>query len=136
MAEALHSVQAMDKQDFLAVVQSAGVGGNAKDAEIVAIAVTRSLAQLVSDETRRRHFISQLPGFLKTPLRDHPPEWLVMDREALVQHVASALGVHASRATDAVRAVWKALRSAVSPGDIAAFERAIPSDIVLLLEAS
>ncbi|MBI1734307.1 MAG: DUF2267 domain-containing protein [Candidatus Rokubacteria bacterium] len=126
----------MEKSAFLAVVQSAGAAENPKDAETVAMAVTRSLVQLLSDPAARRHFITELPGFLKTALREEPPEWLPMDREAFVQHVASALGTHAPRATQAVRAVWKALRSAISPGEVAAFERAIPPDVAVWLAAS
>ncbi|MBI2207657.1 MAG: DUF2267 domain-containing protein [Candidatus Rokubacteria bacterium] len=126
----------MDKREFLAAVQSAGAADSPKEAEMVALAVTRSLTQLLSEPARRRHFITELPGFLKTPLREEPPEWLAMDREALVQHVASALGTHAPRATQALRAVWKALGSAVSAGELAAFGRSIPSDIVDFLETA
>ena len=125
----------MDKSQFLTAVRSAGAAESTREAEMVAMAVTRSLAQLLSDPAERRHFIAQLPGFLKTPLREEPPASLAMDREALIQHVAAALGTHASRATQALHAVWKVLRSAVSPGELAAFERAVPSEIVAFLEA-
>lgn len=136
VAAPLLTIYVMDKREFLAVIQGAGAAEDPKEAEIVSLAVTRSLSQLLSESARRRHFITELPGFLKTPLREEPSEWLPMDREALVQHVAAALGIHAPRATQALRAVWKALGSAVSPGELAAFGRSIPRDVVDLLEGA
>jgi uncharacterized protein (DUF2267 family) len=124
----------MRKSEFVAHVQAAAALDTPRDAEAVAHAVTRALSQLLSDPSERRHFITQLPGFLKTPLRDDPGEWLVMDREALLQHVAHALGTRVPEATRAVRAVWSGLQAALAPGQLAQFERHVPKDVVALLE--
>jgi uncharacterized protein (DUF2267 family) len=124
----------MDKREFVTVVQVAANLASPEEATALALAVTRALSQLVSNPAERRHFITQLPGFLKTPLRDDPPEWLVMDREALLQHVAHILRTHVPEATRALRAVWRGLRAAIAPGQIAQFERHLPRDVVALLE--
>ncbi len=126
----------MDKREFLAHVQAAAALGSPREAQALALAVTRALSQLVSDPTERRHFITQLPGFLKTPLRDDPSEPLVMDREALLQHVAHGLGTHVPEATRALRAVWSGLKAAIASGQITRFEQHLPQDVVALLERS
>jgi uncharacterized protein (DUF2267 family) len=124
----------MQKPEFLAHVQAAAALDTPRKAEAVALAVTRALSQLLSDSSERRHFVTQLPGFLKTPLRDEPPEWLVMDREALLQHVAHELGMRVPEATRALRAVWSGLKALLAPGQVAEFERHVPKDVVALLE--
>jgi uncharacterized protein (DUF2267 family) len=88
------------------------------------------------DPELRRHFISQLPGFLKSRLQDHPPPALSMDRDALIQHVAAALEAHAAVGERALRAVYRVLRQAVSPGQIAEFEAHVPTDIASFLHGT
>jgi uncharacterized protein (DUF2267 family) len=124
----------VQKTAFLTFVQTSIPVDTPKRAEEIALAVTRSLSRLVADSAVRRHFITQLPGFLKSELREHPPDWLVMDREAWLQHVASTLDTHVPDASRAVHAVWAGLKAAVSPGQIAEFERHIPADVVAFLE--
>ena len=124
----------MKRDDFLARVQKTGVLPGRKEAERWSTEVLRALTHLLSEAEIRRHFISQLPGFLKARLRDEPPHVLLMDREAFLQHVASALGTHVPGATPAVRVVYDVLKEALSPGQIAEFEAHVPKDIALFLE--
>ncbi len=124
----------MTRKDFLAQVQGIGDGVTTKEAERWSVAVLVALSQLVSDTALRRHFATQLPGFVKSRILEEPPESLLMDREALLQHIASALGTHVPEAQRALRAVYRAVKAAVAPGQITAFEAHIPRDIVTALE--
>ena len=58
----------------------------------------------------------------------------MMDREALIQHVAAALDVPAPEGRRALLALWGVLRRSVSQGEIAAFQAPLPRDIAALLE--
>jgi uncharacterized protein (DUF2267 family) len=124
----------MKKSEFLAKVQKLGGLGSPTDAERWSTTTVRALAQLAPEPEQRRHFISQLPGFLKSPLHDEPPAPLLMDRDAFVQHLAAELGTHAPDGERALRAVYQVLKEAVSPGQIAEFEAHIPKDIAAFLE--
>ncbi len=124
----------MTQKDFLAHVQGVGDGVTTKEAERWSVAVLIALSQLVSDTTLRRHFVTQLPGFLKSRVLEEPPESLLMNREALLQHIASALGTHVPEAQRALQAVYRAVKAAVAPGQITAFEAHIPKDVVAALE--
>lgn len=124
----------MRKDEFLARVQQAGGLGSAGEAERWSVAVLTALSHLFPDPEIRRHFIAQLPGFLKNRLRHEPPRGLVMDREAFVQHVAAALGTHAPEAERALAAVYRALKAAVSPGQLAAVEAHLPGDLARFLD--
>jgi uncharacterized protein (DUF2267 family) len=62
------------------------------------------------------------------------PRVLIMDAEALIQHVAASLGIHAPAAEEAIRAVYAVLRKAVSAGELADFEAKIPPDAAQLLK--
>lgn len=123
----------MTRQEFLRDVQAAGRLPGPKDAERWARCVVESLAQLAPDSETRRQFVTQLPGFLKSHLRSAPPPSIVMDQEALIQHVGAALGVRAPEAQRALTTVWQVVRKAVSPGEIADFEARIPPDIASFL---
>ncbi len=124
----------MKDRDFLARVQELGALPTRKEAQRWAIEVLRALADLLPEAEVRRHFISQLPGALKARLLAEPPRALLMDRGAFVQHVAAALGVHAADGERALRIVYRVLKEAVSPGQIAQFGAHIPKDIASLLE--
>lgn len=50
------------------------------------------------------------------------PSPLMMDREALIQHIAAAPDVHVPEGRRALLAVWSVLRRSVSQGEIAEFE--------------
>lgn len=123
----------MTRQEFLREVQEAGELPGPKDAERWARCVVDALAQLAPDSQTRRQFVTQLPGFLKTHLRSEPPSLIVMDREALIQHVGAALGVRAPEAQRALATVWRVVRKAVAPGEIADFETRIPPDVAAFL---
>lgn len=124
----------MKRDDFLARVEKTGDLRGRKEAERWSTEVLRALTHLLSEAEIRRHFMSQLPGFLKARLRDEPPHALLMDREAFVQHVASALRTHVPEAARALRVVYGVLKEALSPGQITEFEARIPKDIALFLE--
>jgi uncharacterized protein (DUF2267 family) len=124
----------MNRDDFLARVQKAGGLAGRNEAERWSTEVLRALTHLLSEAEIRRHFVSQLPGFLKSRLRDEPPHVLLMDREAFLQHVASALGTHVPGATRAVRVVYDVLKEALSAGQIAEFEGRVPKEIARFLE--
>jgi uncharacterized protein (DUF2267 family) len=123
----------MTREEFLERVQTTGALASQTEAERWSAAATRALAQLLPESELRRHFVSQLPGFLKSRLQDHPPPALSMDREALIQHVAAALDAHAAQGERALRTVYGVLKQAVSPGQIAEFEAHVPGDVALFL---
>jgi uncharacterized protein (DUF2267 family) len=123
----------MTREEFLEQVQKAGALASEEEAERWSAAAMQALAQLMPETELRRHFISQLPGFLKSRLQDHPPPALIMDRDALIQHVAASLEAHAAEGERALRAVYRVLRQAVSPGQITEFEAHVPRDVVLFL---
>jgi uncharacterized protein (DUF2267 family) len=126
----------MKDRAFAEAVQAAAGLPTRKEAERLAKAVAAALADLAPDSETRRHFLTQLPGFLKTHLQARRPRGLLMDREALVQHVAAALDVHAPEAQSAVQAVWRAIRQTVAAGELAEFEARVPKDVAAFLEAA
>jgi uncharacterized protein (DUF2267 family) len=119
----------MKKTEFLAQVKAAGGLSSAKEAERWSKAVLTALIDLAPDSETRRQFITQLPGFLKTPLLAEPPRLLVMEREAFIQHIGAALEVHASEAEHALTCVWSVLRKAVSAGEVADFQARVSKDV-------
>ena len=119
----------MKKTQFLAEVQAAGELSSAKEAERWSKAVLIALMDLAPDSETRRQFITQLPGFLKTPLLAEAPRALLMDHEALLQRIGAALQTHASEAERALTCVWSALRKAVSAGELADFQARAPKDV-------
>jgi uncharacterized protein (DUF2267 family) len=124
----------MNRRVFLERVRQATDVGADTEPERRAVAVVVALSHLLSDSASRRHFTSQLPGFLKSPLlaedRPVPTMWT---RDGFVRHVAARLGTHAAEAETVLRAVYSVLQDAVSPGEIAAFETQLPADIRALL---
>lgn len=119
----------MNKTEFLAQIQAAGALASAKEAERWSKAVLTALVDLAPDAEVRRQFITQLPGFLKTPLRDTEPRALLMDHEALLQRIGAALGAHATEAGRALVCVWSVLGKAISAGEIADFQARVPKDV-------
>ena len=123
-------------QQFLSEVQAAAGLSTRKDAERWAKAVAGALADLAPDSQTRRRFISQLPRVLKSALQAQTRPALMMDREALIQHVGAALDVHAPDARRALVVVWSVIRRSVSAGEIAEFGARVPKDVAALLEAA
>jgi uncharacterized protein (DUF2267 family) len=126
----------MKDQQFLSEVQAAAGLSTRKEAERWAKAVAGALVDLAPDAETRRQLITQLPHVLKSHLQTETRPALVMDREALIQHVGAALGVHAPEARRALLAVWSVVRRAVSAGELADFEARVPRDVAALLEAA
>jgi uncharacterized protein (DUF2267 family) len=126
----------MKDHQFLSEVQAAAGLPTRKEAERWAKAVVSALADAAPDAETRRQLITQLPRVLKTHLHTETHPALVMDREALIQHVGAALGVHAPEARRALLAVWGVIRRAVSAGELADFEARVPRDVAGLLEAA
>lgn len=124
----------MKTGDFFKRVQTAGGLPSRKEAELWSFGVLGALTQLLSEAEVRRHFISQLPGEIKSRLLAEPTHALSMDSNAFVQHVASALGVHAPEGERALRTVYRVLKEALSPGQISEFEAHIPKEIAAFLE--
>ena len=124
----------MKDRDFLARVQELGALPSRKEAQRWATEVLRALADLLPEAQARRHFISQLPGALKSRLRTEAARGFLMDSQALVQHIGAALGGHAADGERALRIVYRVLKEAVSPGQIAQFGAHIPKDIAGHLE--
>jgi uncharacterized protein (DUF2267 family) len=89
---------------------------------------------MLPDGEVRRHFASQLPGFLKSRLREERPRGLVMTRDAFLQHVGADLDLHAPEAERALIAVFGVFREAVSAGEVADLEAHLPREIAALLE--
>jgi uncharacterized protein (DUF2267 family) len=126
----------MKEQDFIRQVQAAAALSSREDAMEWSKAVTSALADLAPDSETRRQFITQLPGFLKSHLQAETRRSLVMDREALIQHVAATLDVHAPDARRALLAVWDVVRKAVSAGELADFEAQVPQDVATFLRTA
>ena len=124
----------MRETEFLERVQKAGTLPSLKEAELWSFGVLGALTQLLSEAEVKRHFISQLPGEIKSRLFAEPAHALSMDRNAFIQHVASTLGVHAPEGERALRAVYRVLKDALSPGQISEFEAHIPKEIAAFLE--
>ncbi len=124
----------MRAEDFVRRVQELGAPANRKEAERWAAVALVALGHLLPDAETRRHFASQLPGPFKSRLLAEPPRGLLMTRDAFVGHLGAALEVHAPEAERVLRAVYGALKQAVSMGEIADFEAHIPKDVAALLE--
>jgi uncharacterized protein (DUF2267 family) len=122
----------MEKHQFLERIQEAGGAGEEAEREAVAVAI--ALSHLLTESAQRRHFASQLPGFLKAPLladaRPVPAAWT---RDGFVRHLAAGLGTHAAGAETVLRRIYAVLQEAISPGQIAEFEAQLPADIRALL---
>lgn len=123
----------MKEQDFIRQVQAAAALSSRKEAARWSKTVTSALADLAPDSETRRQFITQLPGFLKSHVQAETQRSLVMDHEALIQHVGAALDLHAPDARRALLAVWNAIRKAVSAGELADFEDRVPEDVAAFL---
>lgn len=123
----------MTGKEFLSRVQRAGALPGQRDAERWSTVVVSALTHLLPDPETRRHFVSQLPGFLKSHVLAEKPRSMLMDRDAFLQHVGAALGVHAPEAERAFRAVYGVLRQTVSAGEIADLEGHVPADIAAFL---
>lgn len=123
----------MKTEEFLAHLQEAGAFPSRREAERRAKAVVSALAQVLPDAESRRHFTSQLPGFLKSHLLAERPRYLKMTPDAFLRHIGHALDAHVPEAQRSLRAVYGVLREAVAPGEIADFEARAPKDIAALL---
>jgi len=123
----------MNKDEFLARVQRTSALGSRKEAERRSKAVLSALAQMAPDAETRRHFATQLPGFLKSYLLAERPRYLKMTPDAFLQHIGRAVEAHVPEAQRTLRAVYGALRAAVASGEIDEFEARIPKDIAALL---
>lgn len=126
----------MTKQEFLSQVQAAAGLPSQQEAERWAKAVVGALADLAPDSETHRQFATQLPGFLKSHVQATTRRSLMMDREALIQHVGAALDLHAPDARRALLAVWGVLRRSVSAGELSDFKARVPEDVAALLEAA
>ena len=98
------------------------------------MAVLEVLCYLLVDAETRRHFLSQLPGTLKARLRAEERGAYDMDPDTLVQRVAAALDVHAPEGERAVRVVYRVLKEAVSPGQLAEYEASLPNHLAAFLK--
>jgi len=124
----------MQQHQLLARIQDLAGLANAKEADRWAMVVLLSLIHLLPDRHKRRRLITQLPGSLKARLSDEPPGASLMDLDSFLQHVAAGLGAHAPEGERAVRVVYRALREAVAPGELAKFEASLPHDVAAFLE--
>jgi uncharacterized protein (DUF2267 family) len=124
----------MNKRDFLSKVQRSAGLESPKEAERRSVAVLTALSHVLPDSEARRHFASQLPGFLKSRLAEERPRGLLLTRDAFLQHVGGALGVHAPEAERALSTVFGVLREAVSAGQVGDLEAHLPREIAALLE--
>lgn len=123
----------MTKDEFLARVEKAGALAGPEEAERRSRVVLSALTHLIRDPAPRRHFLSQLPGFLKSQLVAEAPASQLMNRDAFIRHIGAGLDVHAGEAERALEAVYGVLTEAISAGEISEFERQIPPEIGALL---
>jgi uncharacterized protein (DUF2267 family) len=123
----------MNESEFLGRVQELGALTTRKDAERWSLAVLGALSDLIADPAHRRHFGAQLPGALKSRLLVGEPRAYDMDPDAFVQRVARTLDAHAPEGARAVRVVYRVLKEAVSPGQVAEFEADLPPRLATFL---
>ena len=123
----------MNKPEFVSRVQRAAALTTAKQAERWSVEVVRALVHGLSDSEARRHFASQLPGFLKSHVREERPRNVLMTRDAFLQHLGAALEMHAPDAQRALTAVVGVLKDAVSAGQVADLQAHLPREIAALL---
>lgn len=121
----------MNKREFLSRLQRSAGLESPKEAERQSVAVLIALSHVLPDSEARRHFVSQLPGFLKSRLAEEHPRSLLLTRDAFLQHLGRALDVHAPEAERVLTTVFGVLREAVSAGDL---EAHLPKEIAALLE--
>ena len=119
----------MKEREFLARIQDLAGLPSPKEADRWAMTVLLALIHLLPDRHKRRRLTTQLPGTLKARLLDEQPGAFLMDLDAFLQHVAAGLGMHAPGGERAVRIVYRALREAVSPGELAKVEAYLPKDV-------
>lgn len=124
----------MKGEIFLDRVQELGGLATRQDADRWSMAVLGVLCDLLADTESRRHFLSQLPGTFKARLLTKEPGTYDMDRDTLVQRIAAALGVHATEGERALRAVYRVIKEAVSPGQLAGYEGHLSKDLAVFLE--
>jgi uncharacterized protein (DUF2267 family) len=124
----------MKEQEFLTRIRDLGGLPSAEEADRWAMTVLLALIHLLYDSETRRRLITQLPGTLKARLLDAPPGALPADLDAFLQHVASSLGMRVPGGSRAVRVVYRALREAVSPGELAKVKEHLPEDVAGFLE--
>lgn len=124
----------MNEQDFLRRIREIGGLATQEDAERWSEAVLHALSDLVVDPAHWRHFMTQLPGPLKARLLVGEPQAYDMDPDTLVQRVAAALGARAPEGARAVRVVYRALKEAISPGQVKEFEADLSPALVTFLE--
>jgi uncharacterized protein (DUF2267 family) len=126
----------MEEREFVARIQELGGLPSREEADRWAMTVLLALIHLLPDRHKRRRLITQLPGTVKARLLDEPPGAFLMDVDTFLQHVAAGLGTHALEGERAVRVVYRALREAVSPGELAKVEAHLPKDVVGFLKPS
>lgn len=124
----------MNKREFLARVQRSGGLESPKEAERQSVAVLTAIWHVLPDSEARRHFASQLPGFLKSRLAEERPRGLLLTGDAFLQHLGRALDVHAPEAERALGTVFGVLREAVSAGQVGDLEAHLPKEVAGLLE--
>jgi uncharacterized protein (DUF2267 family) len=124
----------METHEFLARIQDLAGLPSSKEADRWAMTVLLGLIHLLPDRNKRRRFITELPGTVKARLQEEPPGAFLMDLDSFLQHVAAGLGAHAPEGERAVRAVYRALREAVSPGELAKVEAYFPDDVAAFLK--
>jgi uncharacterized protein (DUF2267 family) len=120
----------MEETEFLARIQALGGLPSREEADRWAMTVLLALIRLLPDRHKRRRLVTQLPGTVKARLLAEPPGALLMDLDTFLQHVAAGLGTHAPEGERALRVVYRALREAVSAGDLAKVEAHLPRDVV------
>jgi uncharacterized protein (DUF2267 family) len=123
----------MTKDEFLARVEKAGALASPEEAERRSRVVLSALTHLIAASAPRRHFLSQLPGFLKAELLAEVPASQLMNRDAFIRHIGAGLDVHAGEAERALGAVYGVLTEAISAGEISEFERQLPPEIGVFL---
>jgi uncharacterized protein (DUF2267 family) len=124
----------MKEKVFLERVQHLGALASRQDADRWSMAVLGALCDLLADAETRRHFLTQLPGTFKARLLTEEPGTYDMDPDTLVQRIAATLGVHAPEGERALRAVYRVIKEAVSPGQVAEYEARLPKDVAVFLE--
>jgi uncharacterized protein (DUF2267 family) len=123
----------MKEKVFLDRVQELGGLATRQDADRWSMAVLGVLCDLPADSEIRRHFLSQLPGTFKARLLAKEPGMYDMDRTRS-SSASPQPWVCTRRRERALRAVYRVIKEAVSPGQLAGYEAHLPKDLAVFLE--
>jgi uncharacterized protein (DUF2267 family) len=124
----------MNLHDMLGPVSNQ-TGMDREQTEKVTRAFLETLA-LRLDDNEARELAMQLPMELQNALALTEPEIEKLSPDELLSRFDGAVGLDEARADQAARAVWRALKDAVSAGEVGDVKSQLPSELNALFEGT